>query len=73
MNYIFNAMKFGTQSRSSSLILNIADLDSKLKTWADLVSRLQCAPTFMKFGTDSKSNMLIMNTVLGTDDLNPKL
>ena len=40
-------MKFGTQSRSSSLIINmifeIADLDPKLKTWADLVSKLQCA------------------------------
>ena len=41
MKYIPNAMKFGTQSRSSSLIINmiseIADLDSKLNTWADLV------------------------------------
>ena len=38
--YIPNAMKFGNQSRSSSLIINmifgIADLDPKLKTWADL-------------------------------------
>ena len=37
-------MKFGTQSRSSSLIVNmifeIADLDPKLKTLADLVSKL---------------------------------
>ena len=43
MKYIPNAMKFGTQSRSSSLIINmiseIADLDSKLNTWADLVSK----------------------------------
>ena len=34
-------MKFGNQSRSSSLIINmifeIADLDPKLKTWVDLV------------------------------------
>ena len=40
-------MKFGTQSRSSLLITNmifeIADLDPKLKAWADLVSELQCA------------------------------
>ena len=47
MKYIPNAMKFGTQSRSSSLIINIifeiADLDPKLKTWADLVSKLQGA------------------------------
>ena len=51
MKYVPNAMKFGTQSRSSLLIINmifeIADLDPKLKTWADLVSKLQCAPTFM--------------------------
>ena len=43
-------MKFGNQSRSSSLIINtifeIADLDPKLKAWADLVSKLQCAQFF---------------------------
>ena len=47
MKYIPNAMKFGAQSRSKSLIINmvfeIADLDPKLKPWADLVSKLQCA------------------------------
>ena len=46
MKYIPNAIKLGNQSRSSSLtikILEIADLDSKLKTWADLVSKWQCA------------------------------
>ena len=41
MKYIPNTMKFGNQSRSSSLIINmifeIADLDPKLKTWVDLV------------------------------------
>ena len=41
MKYIPNAMKFGSQSGSGSLIINvifeIADLDPKLKTWADLV------------------------------------
>ena len=40
-------MKLGTQSKSSLLIINtifeIADLDPKLKTWADLISKLQCA------------------------------
>ena len=40
-------MKFGNQSRSSLLIINVifdfADLDPKLKTWADLVSKFQCA------------------------------
>ena len=37
MKYIPNAMKFATQSRSSSLIINmifeIVDLDLKLNTW----------------------------------------
>ena len=40
-------MKFDNWSLSSSLIVNmifeIGDLDRKLKTWADLVSKLQCA------------------------------
>ena len=40
-------MKFGNQSRSSSLIVNvifeIVDLDPKSKTWEELVSKLQCA------------------------------
>ena len=41
-------MKLDTQRRSSSLIINIifviADLvDPKLKTWADLISKLKCA------------------------------
>ena len=47
MKYIPNAIKFGTQSSLSSLIINIvfeiADLDPKSNTWADLVSKLQCA------------------------------
>ena len=47
MEYIANVMKFGTQSKSSSLIINmifeIANFDPKLNTWADLVSKLQCA------------------------------
>ena len=38
MKYIPDAMKFGTQSRSSSLIINmifkIVGLDLKLKTWS---------------------------------------
>ena len=77
MKYTHNAMKFGTQSRSSLLNINMifetGYLDQNSKTWEDLVSKLQCAPIFMKFGTQCKSNMLIMNIVLGTDDLNPKL
>ena len=42
MKYFPNAMKFGTQSRSSLLmifmIFEIPYFDPKLKTWADLVS-----------------------------------
>ena len=58
MKYTPNAMKFGNQSRSSSLIINmifeIADRDPKLKTLADLVSKLIMIVTqiykFAKFG-----------------------
>ena len=50
MKYILNAMKVTTQNRSSSLIIYMifqtADLDPKLQTWADLVSKLQYAPTY---------------------------
>ena len=46
MKYIPNTMKFGAKIRSSLLIINtifeIVDLDRKLNTWADLVSKLQC-------------------------------
>ena len=76
MKYVPNAMKFATQCRSNSLIINIfeiADLDQKLKTWADFVSKLQCAPIFKKFCTQCKSSMLNMNIVLGNDDPDPKL
>ena len=78
-------MKFSTQSRSSSLIINmifeIADLDPKLKTSAMCLKMVEMSdglkiakgPIFMKFGTQKKSNMLIMNIVLGIDDLDPKL
>ena len=41
LKYISNAMKFDIKSRSSLLTMNmifeIADLDPKLKAWADLV------------------------------------
>ena len=73
MKYIPNAKKFGIQSRSSNLKYDIWKLWILTQNWADLISKLKCAPTFMKFGTQCKSNMLIMNMVLGTDDLDPKL
>ena len=47
MKYIPNPLKFGTQSRSSSLIITmifeIVALHPKLSTCGDLVSKLQCA------------------------------
>ena len=53
MKYIPNAMKIGSQSWSSSLIINmiseIADLDLELKTWANVVSKLQCARFLWNF------------------------
>ena len=76
MKDVPKAMKFGTQWRSSSLIINIfeiTDLDQKLKTQVDFASKLQCATIFKKFCTQCKSRILIMNIVLGTDDLDPKL
>ena len=46
MKYIPNGMKFDTQSLLGLLIVNmtfeIVDLDLKLNTWVDLVSKLQC-------------------------------
>ena len=61
MKYILNAMKFGSQNRSSSLIIymifRIADLDPKLQTWADLVSKLQYAPTYcLRYYYNDNSN-----------------
>ena len=62
MKYIPNAMKFGIQSRSSLLTINmifeIADIGSKLNT---------------KFGTQNKSSMLLINILFEIDDLDPKL
>ena len=39
-------------------IFEIANLDTKLKTWTDLLKIGMC-PIFMKFGTQNKSNMVI--------------
>ena len=78
-------MKFGTQSRSSSLIINImfeiADLELKLKTLADCLKivemsnglKIAMCSILKKFGTQNKSKMLIMNIFLRFHDLDPKL
>ena len=63
-------MKFGTQSRSSSLIINtifeIVDLDSKLKTWGRFGLKIAMCPIYMKFDTLNKPNMLMMNIILAS-------
>ena len=76
MKYFSNAIKFGNQSSSISLIINmifeIADLDPKLKL-DRFGLKIAMYPIFMKFGTQNKSNMLIINILMGIDNLDPKL
>ena len=77
MKHIPDAMKFGTQSRSSLLIINmifmIADLDPKFKYLGRLGFKIAMCLIFMKLFTQNKLNMLIMNILIGIDDLDPKL
>ena len=69
-------MKFGTESRSSSLIINmifeIADLDLKLYLGRFGLKIAMCL-IFMKFDTQNKLNMLIMNMLIGIDYRDCKL
>ena len=76
MKYIQNAMKFGTQSRSSSLIINDIWNDiwnsgswPKIKYLGRFGPKISIYLIFMKFGTQNKSNMPIMNILIGIDDL----
>ena len=67
-------MKFDTQSRSSLLIINIifeiVDLDPKLKAWADLVSKLQCAYFYEIWQSEKIEHAKYdMNVLIGIDDL----
>ena len=72
-------MKFGTQSRSSLLIINmvfeISDLDPKL--YLDRFGlKIAMCMIFIKFGTQNKLNMhyeWIMNILIGIDYLDRKL
>ena len=77
MKHIPDAMKFGTQSRSSLLIINmifiIADLDPKFKYLGRFGLKIAMCLIFMKLVTQNKLNMLIMNILIGIDDLDPKL
>ena len=56
-------MKFGNQSRSSLLIINVifdfADLDIETKNLGRFGLKIPMRPIFMKFGTQNKLNMLI--------------
>ena len=72
--------KFGSQSRSSSLIINIfeiADPDLKLKTWGDLVSKLQWAWPLWNLALRTNRtyicNRTHTNIFTGIDDLELKL
>ena len=77
MKYIPDAMTFGTQIRSSLLIINmifiIVDLHPKFKYLARFGLKNAMYPIFMKFSTQNKLNMPIMNILIGIDDLDPKL
>ena len=83
MIYIPNAMKFGFQSRSNLLIINmifeIVDLDLKLNTLGRFGLKIALCLIFMKFSTQNKSDMLIMYIyiyiyiLIEIGDLDPKL
>ena len=65
-------MKFGTESKSSLLIINmifeIADLEPKL--YLDRLGlKIAMCLIFMKSGNQNKLNMLIMNILVGIDYL----
>ena len=61
------------QVKFVNLKYDILKLRILTRSLTNLVTKLQCVPTFMKSGTQWKSNMLIMNMVLGTEDPDPKL
>ena len=54
------------------MIFEIMDLDLKLNTWADLVSKLQC-DLFLGNMALRTNRMQIMNISIENDDLDPKL
>ena len=54
------------------MIFEIVDIDSNLKNLGRFGLKISVL-IFMKFDTQNKSNMLIMNTLIGIDDLDPKL
>ena len=66
-------MKFGTQSRSSSLIINMIFEIPDLESLERFGLKIAMCLIFMKFENQNKSNILIMNILIGMDYLDPKL
>ena len=66
-------MNFGTQSRSSSLIINMIFEISDLESLERFGLKIAMCLIFMKFENQNKSNILIMNVLIGMDYLDPKL
>ena len=62
-----NTMKFGTKSRSSSLIINMIFEIANLESLSRFGLKVSMCLIFMKFGNKNKSNMLIMNILIGID------
>ena len=77
MKSVPNAMKFGNQSRSSSLIFkyNIWNRRSwpEIKNLGRFGLKIAMWSIFMKFRTQNKSNRLIIDILIGIDNLDPKL
>ena len=72
MEYICNAIK-PEEVKLANLKRDIWKLWILTQNWAELVSKMQCAPIFMEPGTYCKSNILILYIIVETDDLDPKL
>ena len=72
MKYIPNAMKFGTRSKASTVIINmtfeIADLHPKSNTWAIWSQNCNVPDLYEIWHSEQ-----IMNILIGIDDINPKL
>ena len=62
-----NAMKFGTQSRSSSLIISMIFEIADLEGLGRFSLKIAICLIFMKFGNYKKLNMLITNILIGAD------
>ena len=67
------AMKFGTQSMASFLIINMIFEIADLESLGRFGFKIAMCLIFMKFGNQKKSNMLIMNILIGIDYLDRKL